>query len=101
MKPHPHTVQIHLNFKSNVQTKRYTMKLAFANLVGLSFANIQNLQFSGQTADSFTVSWDQIANYTDSFTVSLMGHNSHESLLSDDTSANSYRVVFLKCRILG
>merc|ERR1712127_12604 len=76
-------------FRTSHQTCS-TMKLAFANLVGLSFANIQNLQFSGHTADSFTVSWDEIANYTDSFTVSLMGHNTHESLLDEVTSANSH-----------
>merc|ERR1711981_83542 len=69
------------------------MKLLFAlaNLLSLSLANsVQNLQFSVHTADSFTVSWDEIVNNTDSFTVSLVDFNSHESLLDDSTSSNSY-----------
>ena len=68
------------------------MKLTQAFLLpGLSLGfSVQNLQFSGQTADSFTVSWDDIANYTDSFTVSLVDYNSHQSLLDDTTSASTY-----------
>merc|ERR1711981_758554 len=69
------------------------MKLLFAlaNLLSLSLANsVQNLQFSAHTADSFTVSWDEIANNTDSFTVSLVDFNSHQSLLDDTTSSNTY-----------
>merc|ERR1712048_617364 len=68
------------------------MKLTPAFLLpGLSLGfSVQNLQFSGHTADSFTVSWDEIANYTDSFTVSLVDYNSHQSLLDDTTSSNTY-----------
>merc|ERR1719361_2190328 len=65
--------------------------LALTNLFGLSLASsVQNLQFSDHTADSFTVSWDDIVNNTESFTVSLVDYNSHQSLLDDTTSSNSY-----------
>merc|ERR1712048_1078515 len=71
-------------------SKFSTMKFLLSTLP-LAFANqIQNLAFSGQTGDSFTVSWDAIANYTDSFSVSLVDYNTHVSLLDDSTSSNSY-----------
>jgi len=73
--------------------KNSNMKLLAltTNFFGLSFAgSVQNLQFSDYTADSFTVSWDDIVNNTDSFSVSLFDYNSHQSLLDDSTASNSY-----------
>lgn len=66
------------------------MKYALGFLGAALANNIQNLQFSGHTADSFTVSWDDVANNTDGYTVSLVDFNAHTELLEDTTSASTY-----------